>query len=105
MCFSFKTSSAWCWSAVTDMSGVRMGPRASPSVVTRVSMARVWAQTRVTVSRALEELTARNVRILTTLILLFSRLNVFSFQFVTRVSGAQAVSGTARVRMAPRVTP
>ena len=66
VCFSSKTSSAWCLSAVTDMSGVRTGPRASPSVVTRVSTARVWAQTRVTASRALEERTARNVRILTT---------------------------------------
>ena len=82
-----------------------MGPRASLSVVTRVSMARVWAQTRVTVSRDLEERTARNVRILTTSYLVILEAKCFPFQFVTRVSGAQAVSGTARVRMAPRVTP
>ena len=43
------------------MSGVRMGPRVSLSVLTCVTMGSVWAQTRVNVNRALEERTAQNV--------------------------------------------
>ena len=64
-----------------DMSGVRMGPRASPSVVTRVGMARVWDQTRVTVSRALEERTVQNVRILTTSDLVTGHKSYVMFPF------------------------
>ena len=59
--FSSKTSSAWCWSAVEDMLGAR-GPRVSLSARTCVGMARVWARTRATVIKVLEERTAQNVR-------------------------------------------
>ena len=59
--FSSKTSSAWCWSAVEDILGV-MGPRVSLSARTCVGMARVWARTRATVIKVLEERTAQNVR-------------------------------------------
>jgi len=61
-----------------------MGPRVSLSARTCVGMARVWARTRATVIKVLEERTAQN--------------------FVTRASGAQTASSTAHVRMAPRVT-
>ena len=62
--FSSKTSSAWCWSAVEDMLGVRRrgDPRVSLSALTCVCMARVWAQTCVTVIKVLEERTVHNVR-------------------------------------------
>ena len=62
--FSSKTSSAWCWSAVEDMLGVRRrgAPRVSLSALTRVCMARVSDRTRVTVSKVLEERIAQNVR-------------------------------------------
>ena len=50
------------------MSGLRLGPRASQSVLTRVDTARVWARTLVTVSGGLEERTVQNVRIMISIV-------------------------------------
>ena len=61
------------------MSGLRMGPRASPSVLIRVDTARVWARTLVSVSRGLEERTVQSVRIRMSMVVHSKYLNVSLF--------------------------